>query len=546
MLTQAQKAWQQNSSHILLMLLGLVAGLYFFTFNVIGLDFAYFPGDLGDGRLNLYFLEHAYKFFTSSISSFWDAPFMYPEQNVIAYSDNLLGSAPIYAFFRLIGFDTYLAYQWWFILVSALNYITAFYLLKYIFKDNHAAVLGAFIFAFSIALQSQLTHAQTFPRYPIPLTFLMAVKFSHKLNFKYFLYTLLFLVYQIYCGVYLGLMLAIPIGIYLLLIILKDIFYSKKVITDVSWLFKVTVSVILSLLALIPLMLPYTERKSSPSFEHFKQISNSIPTTISHFFSQRGSLIWDFLSKTGQGYEASWNHQLFAGGIASICLITSTYWLFSKLIKGKFRLDHLSTPLTLILTSSVTFFLFVRFQSTTAYTIIYYLPGFNAMRSLTRIINIELVFFAIATALVYIELFKKRAKFSFFMFLTVLTLIIIDNYFYSDKSYKTEVSIAKKRIATIESAFTDIPHGSVFSYEPSTINSSSAIYQIDAMLLSQRYDLITLNGYTATCPGDYGSYWDNPNATTRNHWLDGKEVTKDTLYIIKNSNLIKKIPMGEL
>ena len=79
---------------------GLVLGLCFFTFKIIGFDFSYFPGDLGDGRLNLYFLEHAHKFFTGKISSFWEAPFMYPEPNVTAYSDNLLGSAPIYSFFE--------------------------------------------------------------------------------------------------------------------------------------------------------------------------------------------------------------------------------------------------------------------------------------------------------------------------------------------------------------------------------------------------------------------------------------------------------------
>ena len=45
-----------NTKNIFL-LCGLAIGLYFFTFEVIGLNFKYFPGDLGDGRLNLYFLK---------------------------------------------------------------------------------------------------------------------------------------------------------------------------------------------------------------------------------------------------------------------------------------------------------------------------------------------------------------------------------------------------------------------------------------------------------------------------------------------------------
>jgi hypothetical protein len=159
-------------------LVGLIAGLFLFTFNVTGFDFKFFPGDLGDGRFNLYLLEHAYKFFTGEISNFWDAPFMYPESNVISFSDNLLGSTPLYSLFRLLGFDVYLSYQLWFVTVSVLNYLTAYYFLKYVFKNNYAAVLGAFIFAFSLALQSQLTHSPTFPSFSIPLALLYSLKFS--------------------------------------------------------------------------------------------------------------------------------------------------------------------------------------------------------------------------------------------------------------------------------------------------------------------------------------------------------------------------------
>src|SRR5690554_5381154 len=133
---------------VTIMVSGLLAGMLLFTFKVIGFNLDYFPGDLGDGRLNLYFLEHAHQFFTGKVAEFWNAPFMYPEGNVIAYSDNHLGTAPIYSFFRFLGFELYTSYQLWFVVVSALNYLTAFSFLKYVFKNNYSAVLGAFIFAF--------------------------------------------------------------------------------------------------------------------------------------------------------------------------------------------------------------------------------------------------------------------------------------------------------------------------------------------------------------------------------------------------------------
>ncbi|MDA3906966.1 MAG: hypothetical protein PF484_12920 [Bacteroidales bacterium] len=471
---------------------------------------------------------------------------MYPENNVISYSDNLLGSAPIYSFFRLIGFDIYKSFQLWFLAVSALNYIFAFYFLKYVFKNNYAAVLGAFIFAFSIALQSQLTHAQTFPRFAIPIALLMAVKFSEELKPKHLFYTLLSLVYQIYCGIYLGFMLAVPIGIYSLTIIIREILYKNKLVSNYKWLLQITLYSVLNIVVLLPLMLPYMDRKISPSIEHYKQIMGSIPTIKSHLFSQQGSLIWDFLSKTGQSYEAWWNHQIFAGGIATVCLLIGTFFLISKAIKFKFQLKSYSTPLILLFTGLLTFFLHIRFKEISAYITLYFLPGFSSMRSLARIINIELIFFGIATAFVFTKIFKKYVRYELVIFIAALSLLICDNYFYKEKSYKTKVILAENRTKDIEKTFKKIPFGSVVSYEPLQIESASIYYQIDAMLTSQKFGLKTLNGYTATCPGDYGMYWNEPNEKSRNYWLNNKTIDFDTLYVVKACDVLEIVPAKEI
>ncbi|MFN2430942.1 MAG: hypothetical protein ABR574_13060, partial [Cryomorphaceae bacterium] len=163
------------------MLLALALGVYFFLINILGPDFAYFSGDLGDARLNIYFLEHAYRFFTGQVDSFWNAPFMYPTPDVMSYSDTLLGSAPIFALFRLLGCDVYTSFQWWYAVLVILNFSAAYLFLNYVFKNRYAAALGAFVFAFSIGIHSQGYHAQTFARFAIPIALLMAVKFKESL-----------------------------------------------------------------------------------------------------------------------------------------------------------------------------------------------------------------------------------------------------------------------------------------------------------------------------------------------------------------------------
>jgi hypothetical protein len=528
------------------MLLGLTLGLLFFCMNVVGFNFDFYPGDLGDGRLNLYFLEHAHRFFTGKVASFWNAPFMYPQPNVIAYSDNLLGSAPFYSLLRLLGFDLYMSYQLWFMVVTGLNYITAFYFLKYICRNSYAAVLGAFVFAFSIALQSQLTHAQTFPRFAIPIAFLMAAKYSETLNPRYILYTLLAWVYQMYCGIYLGLMLAVPLGIFVALTAIKDAKHDRIVSYDARWYRQVTVYFLISLLILLPLLIPYLGRNIAPTIGRLREISATIPTIKSHFYSQEGSLAWDFLSKTGQNYPAWWDHQIFAGGIATFCLLVCLVWLLYGLKKAKFSLAGLSTTKLMLLTGLFTFVLYIRLAGVSAYYIIYFLPGFSAMRSITRIINIELIFFAIATAFVFARLIGNRPRYGLLLFLVAFSLTVGDNYFYRDKSYRTLVSKAKARTAGLEETFAQIPQGSIVSYEPRVLESSPIDYQIDAMLASQKYGLIAVNGYTATCPGDYSEYWNNPNKASRNTWLKGKLSAHNFIYVISSPDSVKKLSVGEI
>lgn len=527
------------------MLLGLTLGLLFFCMNVVGFNFDFYPGDLGDGRLNLYFLEHAHKFFTGNLSSFWNAPFMYPQPNVIAYSDNLLGSAPFYSVFRLLGFDLYMSYQLWFMVVTGLNYITAFYLLKYICRSSYAAVLGAYVFAFSIALQSQLTHAQTFPRFAIPIAFLMATKYSETLNPRCIFYTLLAWVYQMYCGIYLGLMLALPLGIFVALTAIKDAKHDRIVSYDARWYRQVGVYSLISLLILLPLLIPYLGRNIAPTISRLREISATIPTIKSHFYSQEGSLAWDFLSKTGQNYPAWWDHQIFAGGIATLSLLVCLVWLLYGLRKAKFSLAGLSTTKLMLLAGLFTFVLYIRLAGVSAYFIIYFLPGFSAMRSITRIINIELIFFALATALVFTRLVNNKAKYSLPLFLGVLILTVCDNYFHQDKSYRTKVSKAVARTVELERLFAKIPKGAVVSYEPSVMESSPIDYQIDAMLASQKYGLLAVNGYTATCPGDYGEYWNNPNKATRNIWFKGKRIAHDYIYVVYGPDSIHRIPVSD-
>src|SRR5215813_2605438 len=60
--------------------------------------------DPGDTLLNHYILEHEWRCLSDReyVGTFWSPPFFHPTPNVLAYSENLIGAAPIYWLFRCV------------------------------------------------------------------------------------------------------------------------------------------------------------------------------------------------------------------------------------------------------------------------------------------------------------------------------------------------------------------------------------------------------------------------------------------------------------
>jgi hypothetical protein len=511
----------------------LICGTVFISLNITGYNLTHYPGDLGDGRLNNYFLEHAWKFLSGQEKSLWDAPFMYPEKKVLSYSDNLLGTAPFYGIFRMLRFDRETAYQLWFLLMAILSYLACYFFLKLTFKNKYAAALGAFVFAFSIALQSQMTHAQTFTRFPIPFALSMLILFSRDFKPVYFFLALFAVVYQIYCGIYLGLLLMVPVSIMLLLILVLNQQKIKPFLSQKKWFAQLFVSALINVLFLLPLILPYVERSKMLGMNTYAYVLTTVPTPASHVYSQPGSLFWDFLSETGKNIPAFWDHQLFAGAFATCCLI---YFFIKTSIRNPSKKQLIPIPdrtiQVLSITGIVTFLLFMRVETLSLYKLIYHLPGFGSMRSLTRIINIELIFFAIATAWCTTKFLEKAGRFQLFWFLLLGCILVADNYMKTGRAYRREKKETQARVEALMEKMKTLPKKSVISYEPENGNTDCVAYQIDAMLATQALGLVCVNGYTATSPGTYTPFWMGLDSVSRKYWFKENNMTDDHVQII--------------
>ncbi len=527
---EIHRSTENTISTVLVFLLGLLCGLYFFVFNIIGFDFQFFPGDLGDARFNMYILEHAHKFLMGKESSLWEAPFMFPEKSVITYSDNLIGTAPFYSLFRLIGNDRETAFQLWFILMCGFNYLFGFLFFKDVFKNSFSAALGAFVFAFSLALYSQIAHAQTFPRFPLVLSFWMMYKFFNKQMAHHLFLSIFFLVYQFYCCLYLGFLLFVPIALSLFFILFskKEILLEK--VKDKKFVLSIISSVFINLLLLLPLMLPYYYHTKKIGMHYFSEVVESIPTFLSYFSSVKGSLFWDFLSEINIKQAAFWDHRIFVGTVSMSLLIWFLYKYFKRTITEKKvgnNFEWLIFAVTLL-----TYILFFRIDKYTLYILLYKIPGFGSLRSITRIINVELLFVSFAVASFSDFITKKYSNFSKIIFASLLLVLILDNYFYSKSTHRTSKQLAQNRESKLIAKLKNVPKNSVISYEPSNTENSIIDYQIDAMLATQTLDLNCLNGYTSTSPPNYENYWKHPDSLSRAEWLKNKDLDKKKICVM--------------
>ena len=175
------------------------------------------PGDIGDARFNSYVLEHFFRWITGHDPSFWSADFFYPFPLTIAFSDNHLGNAFIYAMFRAVGLAREDAFRAWYVAGFVLNFAAADYALVRLGYSRLSAAAGAFLFTFGMPVMVQEGHAQLIYRFGVPLAVLALEEFQSNGQLRHLALAAFWTTWQFYCSIYNGyfltlLLLALLIG----------------------------------------------------------------------------------------------------------------------------------------------------------------------------------------------------------------------------------------------------------------------------------------------------------------------------------------------
>ncbi len=508
----------------------LIVGLYLIPISIFHSDFSRFPGDQGDARFNNYILEHGYQFMTGQVDDFWDSPTMYPHKNVIAFSDNHLGTVPFYTLFRILGFDREHSYQLWFLFLFVLNFVCCFIAL-YRFSDHLIlSSAGAYIFTFSVFILGTINHVQVFPRFMIPLVIYWMWQYLTTKQLKCLLFTCLGLVYQFYCGMYLGVLL-----IYVLFFLTASYFLVYRdwsflrCFKKFKWSAGHLACIAGSALLLYPLLHPYLEANKEIYPLSYYDVLPSIPYVTSYFFASPAAATWTCLSETGFGSIPNWwAHYMFIGILPWIALVIAPFLL----LRQNVSVDR-KRIVTFVVTLVLCFIFCLNINGFSLYKYLFDLPGFSSMRSLDRLLNLEIFLFALIFVFVLAGLQKKFPFMQWIIFLTP-ALAIADNLILPEKVMTYSIQESRMQIDSLKQTILAQydPKYKVIAVLPPAAEIDHMITNIDVMFAAQELRIPCVNVYTGYVPHYYIDFAIRGDEVGLKNWCRSENINPDSIQII--------------
>lgn len=468
------------------------------------------PGDVGDARLNNYFLENVYQFFFGSSKSLWDLTFFYPFPYVLGFSDNLFGSSPIYVLARALGAASDTSFQIWFLVGYLVNFWAAYYALRKLGASTLAASAGALIFAFALPTTAYMGHAQLHYRFGVPLAIVFFIEFLDKKSWRFFTIAGAWLVWQFYAGVYMGfftlLLLALMLITYIGYQKFKCAHTLKSVLSGfvIEWRslhnqkrFQYLLALAIMLGLAILLFYPYFQVSHLYGAERdWRQISTMLPRPQSHFLSDRS--IWRPSPGTKIFADLPMRHEhgMFMGLVPLVLTLLGLFW-GSRTKNGiAYILMAWTLGMTIILTLYVGGF--------SLWYLFHKLPLASAIRVMTRV-ELALLFPIAYLAAVGID--NMRARFVwgvkwvvvFFLPVLLIEMSLVSMSSSPKEEWRERVFQADQLVPP------DIPKDAILfmAQTGNPVGGKLAAAELDAMWVAFNRGINTMNGHSGLSPPGY-------------------------------------------
>jgi hypothetical protein len=507
-------------------------GLLSYPLTVLGLDFSYMPGDLGDARFINYVLENGYQFILGNRNSFYDAPFFFPAKNVLAMSDNMVGHLPIYSFFRLLHFSREDALQGWWLTLFTLNYFISFTCFYKLSKNFMGALLVAYLFSFSILNLVQLNYLQINAKFLLPVLFLFYMKWLETKQSKLLSFFLLVFFAQVLLSIYY----AIFMIVFILVLSMIHILITKsfKPFKDIFVQFRTYRFTSLILLAVVAASIfylsHYMKAANETGVRNYENIQGSIPEFQTYFSAHPASRWSDNIGLGDKHFPNNyWLHEYFPGVFYYLILLAM---LLLLIMKPKLILNY---RLKLVsITFLILFFISLKWPNNfSPLKYLYDIQFFAPIAFVSRIIFVLDVLVLFMALHLLSRLFSKTnnylrnglylACFAFIFFDNQLVntdaITRISKYEILDRYKQLEKIIEKK----------DLKNKKALAIVYEDIHKSEFNFILDAMLISQNHNLNCINGYSSNAPKYADKFWTTPTRKELNNWcrinsLDSAQV----------------------
>jgi hypothetical protein len=494
-----------------LILAAFVLGLWLVVITPLGPNLTSMPGSVVDGRFINYVLEHFNRWLQGLDGSYWSAAFFYPYAWTTAFSNNLLGSAPLYALFRGLGLSRESAFQAWYIFSFAIDYAACVYVAIRLRFSPLATAFAAFFFTFGLPALAQETHAQFTYRFGVPLSCYFLWSFYQEPRLPKAAAFLLALVWQFYLEIYTGILLSILLLAMVLLMPILERPGARAMLLawprrlQTAWTRAApqarglhVVLIALSLLLLVELLAPYFIVRETYGFiRPPMEVEGFLPRPQSYLMADN-SMLWSPMSWLLPAVPQRQEHQLFAGITVMGLVIAGALWRTGgDPGRGLARL-HLSAVLCVIL-------LTLYWHGFSFYSLLWRLPGLDGLRAVGRVQLVLMWPLAAYAAGVIDRLHLQMPRWQVgkqALLYGLLAGLILESVLYHHTTLSKAYAIERLAQLRAQLPLSIPPHPILFVMSPPALPVLMAA-QVDAMLLSQELGWPTLNGYSGSFPPGY-------------------------------------------
>ncbi len=508
----------------------LFYGIFYFLSVLVGLYPAVLGGsdkipfELGDFRLCQYFLEHSWQWIhnASYKGELYSPSFFFPYKNVLTFSENLFGAAPIYWFLRVFSGPD-IAVLAWIVAISGLNFSAMAFVLRREKVRPFLAALGGFLFAFPMMRIVQLAHIQLLPQFCTPLALWQTWRFLRQPTMPRLSLILLLVYWQLLCSIYLGWFLLLVLAVLVLVAIVTSNPIRSKFFSFLrrSWAGAIAI-IVLWLGGLYAFLAPYLETKNLMGGHSYESMIAYIPKLNSWILVPPWYSVWsNSLGRLAGNMPAPYEHYIFLGLVGTAAVIGGILYCLRKPSsvdpKG-LEMGRRQMIAIFLLTGFVVIVLSLNIdKGLSLWWLVYrFVPGGSAIRAVSRIGLVTLPCFLIAGLLwldLWLDRFKDRRALQTGLLVAIATFGMLEQRLSWLDAPVIEAARRQSKIEHVELSqllkqYCRVAYVSPLNPSGPTLPIEMIYQQIAAMGAGLDANVPMINGYSGFAPPGFSLDWD--------------------------------------